>query len=55
MDSTQPIAADGGMIKEYRFKVPEGATELLILRHGESAGADPAVPFPLWPATAIPN
>ena len=47
MDSTQPIAADGGMIKEYRFKVPEGATELLILRHGESAGADPAVPFPL--------
>jgi 2,3-bisphosphoglycerate-dependent phosphoglycerate mutase len=47
MDSTQPIAADGGMIKEYRFKVPEGATELLILRHGESAGADPAVPFAL--------
>lgn len=55
MDSTQPGAADGGTpdaagggtIKEYRFRVPEGATELLILRHGESAAADPAVPFPL--------
>jgi len=47
MDSTQSGAADGGTIKEYRFKVPEGATELLILRHGESAAADPAVPFPL--------
>lgn len=43
MDSTH----DGGPIREYRFKVPEGATELLILRHGESAAADPAAPFPL--------
>jgi probable phosphoglycerate mutase len=37
----------GERIREYRFAVPPGATEILLVRHGESAQADPAVPFPL--------
>lgn len=37
------------MAEEYRqhvFQVPEGATDLWLLRHGESEAAKPGVPFP---------
>ncbi len=37
-------------VKEYRqakFQVPEGATEVILVRHGESRPATPENPFPL--------
>jgi len=34
-------------IRQLRFERPAGATELVLVRHGESAPADPASPFPL--------
>ena len=33
--------------RQYRFQRPPGACELLLVRHGESAAADPDQPFPL--------
>ena len=33
--------------RQPRFTRPPGATELLLVRHGESRAADPANPFPL--------
>lgn len=33
--------------RQPRFTRPPGATELLLIRHGESRAADPANPFPL--------
>jgi probable phosphoglycerate mutase len=33
--------------RQYRFRRPPGACELLLVRHGESAAADPDRPFPL--------
>ena len=32
---------------QLRFEVPAGATRLLVIRHGQSADADPAQPFAL--------
>jgi probable phosphoglycerate mutase len=37
-------------VKEYRqhkFELPEGATDILLVRHGESRAATPDDPFPL--------
>jgi 2,3-bisphosphoglycerate-dependent phosphoglycerate mutase len=33
--------------RQHRYRVPPGATEILLVRHGESAPADPDEPFPL--------
>jgi len=33
--------------RQHRFRRPPGATEILLVRHGESEPADPDVPFPL--------
>ncbi len=44
--TTEPVLGDGG-IREHRYRAPQYATEILLVRHGESAVADPAVPFPL--------
>ncbi|MCU1499474.1 MAG: histidine phosphatase family protein [Acidimicrobiales bacterium] len=33
--------------RQHRFRAPSGATELLIVRHGESEPAHPDRPFPL--------
>ena len=33
--------------RQYRFQRPPGACEILLVRHGESAAADPDRPFPL--------
>lgn len=33
--------------RQYRFQRPPGACELLLVRHGESAAADPERPFPI--------
>ncbi|MBT7879903.1 MAG: histidine phosphatase family protein, partial [Gammaproteobacteria bacterium] len=38
------------MVKEYRqhkYEVPEGATEIILVRHGESRAATADSPFPL--------
>lgn len=33
--------------RQHRFTPPDGATEMLIIRHGESQPANPDAPFPL--------
>lgn len=33
--------------RQHRFTRPPGATEVVLLRHGESAAFDPQTPFPL--------
>jgi len=33
--------------RQHRFTPPDGATEMLIIRHGESQPANPDTPFPL--------
>ncbi|MGA2803757.1 MAG: histidine phosphatase family protein [Acidimicrobiales bacterium] len=35
------------LYRQIRFEPPAGATELLLVRHGESEAADPDRPFPL--------
>jgi 2,3-bisphosphoglycerate-dependent phosphoglycerate mutase len=34
-------------LREHRYLPPQGAAQLLLIRHGESAPADPDVPFPM--------
>jgi probable phosphoglycerate mutase len=38
---------DGEVYRQYRFSLPPGATDLLVVRHGESAPARPDQPAPL--------
>jgi probable phosphoglycerate mutase len=33
--------------RQHRYEAPPGATEILLVRHGESQPADPGRPFPL--------
>jgi probable phosphoglycerate mutase len=40
--------------RQRRFEPPPGATELLLVRHGESAAADPDLPFTLVGGHADP-
>ena len=39
--------ADQGTYRQIRFEVPTGATDVVLIRHGESAPFDPDRPFPL--------
>jgi probable phosphoglycerate mutase len=48
---SQPGAAS---YRQARFKRPPGATELLLIRHGESQAANPDLPFPLVDGHADP-
>jgi 2,3-bisphosphoglycerate-dependent phosphoglycerate mutase len=41
----EPTAA--ASYRQNRFRVPPGATEMLLVRHGESEPASLAIPFPL--------
>ncbi len=41
--------------RQARFRLPPGATELLLLRHGESQAAYPGKPFPLVDGHADPE
>ncbi len=34
-------------VRQQRFHSPAGATDVLLIRHGESAPAEPGAPFPL--------
>jgi len=47
----QPGAAS---YRQARFRTPPGATELLLIRHGESQAANPDDPFPLAGGHADP-
>lgn len=40
-----PPSSDG--VRQQRFRPPPGATEILLVRHGESAPAERGAPFPL--------
>jgi 2,3-bisphosphoglycerate-dependent phosphoglycerate mutase len=48
---SQPAAAS---YRQARFKRPPGATDLLLIRHGESQAANPDLPFPLVDGHADP-
>lgn len=37
----------GAGLREHRFAPPTGATQVLLIRHGETMPADPEVPFPM--------
>lgn len=41
--------------RQYRFRAPEGATDLLLFRHGESAPARPVEPAPMVDGQADPE
>lgn len=40
--------------RQYRFALPPGATDILLIRHGESQPAREGVEFPLWRNHADP-
>ncbi len=42
-----PVSDDQTEYRQHRFTAPPGATELLVVRHGESAPARPGERFPL--------
>ncbi|MGA2211484.1 MAG: histidine phosphatase family protein [Acidimicrobiales bacterium] len=46
MDDNELDVPDGGH-RQVRFSAPAEATEIVLVRHGETIAADPAVPFPL--------
>lgn len=46
MDEQEPETPAGGH-RQIRFSAPPVATEIVLVRHGETIAADPAVPFPL--------
>jgi probable phosphoglycerate mutase len=41
--------------RQFRFTVPPGGTDLLIVRHGESAPYRPGVPVPQWQGHGDPD
>jgi probable phosphoglycerate mutase len=47
VSTNSPAAPKPEGFRQYRFTPPPGATELLIVRHGESAPARPDQPFAL--------
>ena len=38
---------DDEQYRQHRFSAPSGSTTILLVRHGESAAAQPGTPFPL--------
>lgn len=44
---TVPVVAAKQQYRQSRFQRPPGACEIILVRHGESAPADPENPFPL--------
>ena len=51
---TTDTEAEAGY-RQHRFVTPPGATELLLIRHGESQPAFPGPPFPLTDGRADPG
>jgi len=52
---TQPTANEPEEYRQPRFEAPPGSTELLLVRHGESAPARRGVPFRLVDGHADPE
>ena len=48
------MTPEGGY-RQHRFRRPPGATEILLIRHGESQPAFPGKPFPLTDGRADPG
>ena len=46
-DSTGVADATAGSYRQVKFTAPPAATEILLVRHGETIPADPERPFPL--------
>jgi 2,3-bisphosphoglycerate-dependent phosphoglycerate mutase len=46
MPEDEPEIPAGGY-RQVRFTAPPAATEIVLVRHGETIAADPATPFPL--------
>jgi probable phosphoglycerate mutase len=54
--AAQNDASPGAAVyRQARFRMPPGATELLLIRHGESQAARPDEPFPLVDGHADPG
>jgi 2,3-bisphosphoglycerate-dependent phosphoglycerate mutase len=53
-ESPAPENPGASAYRQRRFERPPGATELLLIRHGESQAADPDIPFPLAGGHADP-
>jgi probable phosphoglycerate mutase len=49
LESPQPATpvTEGKVYRQLRYSSPVGATEIVLVRHGESEPADPDRPFPL--------
>ncbi|HXY44458.1 MAG TPA: histidine phosphatase family protein [Acidimicrobiales bacterium] len=45
--STEDLEVPAGGHRQVRFSAPPEATEILLVRHGETIAADPERPFPL--------
>jgi probable phosphoglycerate mutase len=45
-DALAATNAETGL-REHRYLPPQGSTQILLIRHGESMAADPDVPFPM--------
>jgi len=52
-----PMAPDPELteLRQVRFYRPDGATDILLVRHGESAAVHPDVPLPLMEGQADPD
>lgn len=46
--------AEGKVYRQHRFSLPPGATDLLLVRHGESMPGRPGEEFPTWQGHADP-
>lgn len=55
MTSSDPTRQTERGYRQYRFRLPPGAAELLLIRHGESQPAYPDRPFPLTGGRADPE
>ncbi|MGH9170605.1 MAG: histidine phosphatase family protein [Acidimicrobiales bacterium] len=44
---TEPVGEHAGEYRQVRFAAPPLATEIVLVRHGETIPADPRRPFPL--------
>jgi 2,3-bisphosphoglycerate-dependent phosphoglycerate mutase len=54
-DREPAFAGRAGGLREHRYVPPRGATQVLLVRHGESAPADPDKPFPMLDGHGDPD
>lgn len=51
---TQPPTEEPKVYRQHRFTLPPGATDILLVRHGESMPGRPGEEFPTWEGHADP-